>query len=133
MSTIPDIMHSVSEVLTTAEELLGETDSDHEVAVMLASYLKTLLVELEKLRDASSPRTTPAHAAPKANPQAKTSNARVKKTKRPVVNKYKNACARCGKALAEGEGFVLPTEDPNASKKWLAFCEPDYSKEIEWL
>lgn len=48
MTDIPDVMRSVSEVLTTAEELLEEGDSDREVAQMLTVFLQTLLVDLDK-------------------------------------------------------------------------------------
>lgn len=48
MSTIPDVMRSVTEVLATAEELLEDGDSDRHVANMLTSFLKTLLVDLDE-------------------------------------------------------------------------------------
>lgn len=129
---IPDVMRSVSEVLTTAEELLEDGDADREVSFLLMSFLKTLLVDLDKVVVEQGP--TGVNPRPRKQPRkTRTPNARnvkVTKTKQRIRNKYESQCARCDKPLAAGEGWVLPAADPNASKKWFAFCDPDYDKEI---
>lgn len=150
--TIPELMRSISEVLTTAEEMLHD-DEPHDVGPMLASYLKTLLVELDKMLTATNP--PPPRAAtvtPKSNRShmdclpnkclhgsadcpfhGNAITRKVAKTKRPVVNRYPNSCVRCNRALTAGQGYVLPNVDKNAKKKWFAFCDDHYNREIASL
>lgn len=131
---IPNVMQSISEVLTTAEELLEDGD-DREVSLLLMSFLKTLLVDLDKVvvehgvtGSRPQPRRRPAKTRTSSTPAFNVSS-----TKRPIRNKYKTSCEACAAALDPGVGYVLPNADERASKKWLAFCDTDYRKITEVL
>lgn len=124
-------MQSVSEVLTTAEELIADGE---DVGPMLASFLKTLLIDLDKVLVSEGPTGVRQRALPvdPSSPPVKPtpSNAPdVGKTKRPVVNKYEGKCVRCKGTVTPGSGFVLPSNNPVRGKKWLTFCAADYAKE----
>lgn len=140
---IPDLMQSVSEVLTTAEELI---EAGEDVGPMLASFLRTLLVDLDKvLVDQGptgvrpQPRSTRRHMdcgetvclakRPDECPHARTpAPTKARKSKRPIVNKYDGVC-QCQAQVPAGEGFVVANDDPNAKRKWQTFCKAHVPKE----
>lgn len=132
---IPELMNSVSEVLTTAEELIEEGE---DVGPMLASFLKTLLVDLDKVLVSEGPtgvrpqRAQPVDPASPRDPSWYQHNSAVpggrggrtsKRTKRPIVNKYDGECAYCKTKVAAGEGVVVANDNPDAKKKWTTFCQ----------
>lgn len=148
-TTIPDLMNSISQVLTHAEELVAEGDSE-QVGIMLTSFLKTLMVDLDKLYvDQGSTGVRPQRQAPKCyacdpssgvvghirgcpnDPANKNDSPnrrprkpkRSGKPKRPVINKYDGDCATCLRHVGRGAGFVLPNDDPNAPKRWETYCQ----------
>lgn len=131
---IPDVMRSISEVLTTAEELLADDEqADREVSLLVMSFLKTLLVDLDKVRVEQGPTGVRPRRRPDTThvPAKDGKDIKVGRTARAIPNKYDSSCVRCDdKELPAGEGFVLPAESPNAKKKWFAFCDVHYQKEI---
>lgn len=117
--SISDVMGSISEVLITSEELLEDGDSDREVAILVTSFLKTLLVQLDEVLVSQDGRPFS---------EGTTSEGATRKTKRPMVNKYDARCSRCNTPITAGQGYVLPAADPNARKKWHAFCDTCYER-----
>ena len=149
MTTIPDVMRSVSEVLTTAEDLLQDGEAE-AVGHMVTSYLKTLLSDLDEVsvsQNAAALRSVGVNTSPtrkhmdctKGNCLANLSSEcphygdtisypKVKATKKPVVNKFSGSCAKCGCKVNEQQGFVLPDVNQNAKKKWHTFCATHYKE-----
>lgn len=154
--SIADVMGSISEVLATAEDLLEDGDSDREVAMLMTSFLKTLLVQLDEVlmsqghlkqtapsgevinkdgtvggharrhKDCLSTKCLLGHKT--SCPHSEASRYGVSATKRPIPNKYDARCRSCHTALPAGNGYVLPAIDPKSTKKWHAFCDSCHRK-----
>lgn len=123
-TTIPDLMNSISQVLTHAEELVAEGDSE-QVGVMLTSFLKTLMADLDKLYvDQGSTGVRPQRRATNTNDSP---NRLPPKPKRNIPNRYEGKCEMCDRHVAKQAGYVIPRGKPSGSgKKWHTYCTPCY-------
>lgn len=130
MTTIHEIRRSVSDVLTTADELMEDGDSE-QVGAMLASFLKTLLADLDKLSSTNVERTVRrAHRRPAFEDNNPNRTPPKKKGERPIIpNKYDGTCSKCGAKVDAMQGYVTtnPSWTPSSQKgkgpkKWLTYC-----------
>lgn len=138
MTTIPDIIQHVEEVLATSKELMDEGDS-HNVALILNSFLHILIRDLEALDAEQGARNVllnglgeevkPQRAMTHAAPQQPGTPPKPTRVKRAIRNKYAGKCVICGEDQPPGAGFIVPLEQPQGKQKWWTYCPNHYQTE----